>query len=207
MNKPPIYLFSLSSVSGVNSIKSLDITFFDKNIDFNAYDYLIITSKQVSEYFKHFHITPPLPALAISKASAKSYEVLGGKVLEVGKGYGDTLESVVKKYPKSTKWLYLRAEVIASDFTQKLREDGFLVDEEIIYKSECSQTILNASIPKEATLIFTSPSSIECFLQKHTILPSHKVIVIGKTTAKALPFGVEYLLAPTPTIKSCLEIA
>ncbi|NOR57284.1 MAG: uroporphyrinogen-III synthase, partial [Sulfurimonas sp.] len=53
----------------------------------------------------------------------------------------------------------------------------------------------------------TSPSSIECFLKTHTIDADAKVVVIGKTTAKALPDGIEYKISQKTSIDSCMEMA
>ena len=114
----PIYLFSISSHPDAISVNSLDITFLKPDIDFSKYDALIITSKQASkalmQYDKKEYIH--LPALCISKQSAKSYEALGGKILAIGEGYGDTLVEKIKSFEKEKKWLYLRAKVVASNF-------------------------------------------------------------------------------------------
>ena len=138
---------------------------------------------------------------------AKSYESLGGTVLDIGGGYGDNLVDKIKSYPKSTKWLYLRAKVVASDFVEVCKNDGFDIDEAIVYESDCSQDILEIKVEDEAILIFTSPSSLNCFLKTHEISQKSKLIVIGKTTAKAVPKDVEYILSPETSIESCMKIA
>ena len=205
----PIYLFSISSHPDALHVNSLEITFFKPEIDFSKYDYLIITSKQASkalqQYEKKEYINKP--ALCISSQSAKSFEDLGGKVLDTGRGYGDNLAEYIKTYPKDTKWLYLRAQVIASDFVITCKEEGYDIDEKIVYASACSQEILHVTVDKDAVLIFTSPSSVQCFLKNHQLLDSHKVIVIGKTTAQALPKNCEYILSNETTVESCMQIA
>ena len=207
--KIPIYLFSVSSHPDAIHINSLSVTFFKPDIDFNHVDYLILTSKQavkaLEQYPKEKFINKK--ALCISKATATAYEALGGEVLQTGKGYGDTLTNVIKTYPNELKWLYLRAEVVASEFAKELQYEGYSIEEAIVYKSQCSKKILEAKVPKEAILIFTSPSSINCYLQTHTLYPSQKIIVIGKTTAKALPKGIKPILSPDTTIESCMQIA
>lgn len=201
-----IYLFSISSHSKAKSVKSLSINFFKPIIDFEKYDYMIITSKQVSkalnQYKKKSYITKP--ALCISKQSAISYENLGGKILNIGNGYGDNLCTIIKNYPKDKKWLYLRAKVIASDFVNICKSDGYSIDEVVVYESSCSKEILECSVEDDSILIFTSPSSVKCFLKNHIIKNSHKVIVIGKTTAKALPINSDFLIAREQSIDSCL---
>ncbi len=209
MQKLPVYLFSLSSHPEAHSIASLDITLFRPEIDFENRDALILTSKQavnaLKQYEKKHYVH--LPALCISKATAKAYEELGGTVLRTGSGYGDTLKEHIKAYPVSKRWLYLRAKTIASDFAAQLRKEGYDIQEAIVYASECSQALLQADIPKRAILIFTSPSSVECYLKNHSIEESHEVIVIGKTTAKALPKNTRCVISPETSIESCMQIA
>ena len=205
---PPIYLFSLTPAKEVHHVPSLDVTYLQPSIDFSKYDYFIITSKQavaaLQYYDKEKYIKKK--ALCISKASANAYEAIGGNILDIAKGYGDTLISYIKQYPQTTKWLYLRASVVASDFVKHLQQQHYQIDEAIVYKTQCSLAIQDIKLPQNACLIFTSPSSVECFLESHTILPTYKVVVIGKTTAKSLPKGCEYIISQKPTIQSCIEI-
>ena len=201
-----VYLFSTSSHPQTTSINSLDITLLKPHIDFFKYDYFIITSKQVSESLKQY--TPRIlkSALCVSSLTAASYESIGGHILDIGLGYGDSLKNMIRSYPKETKWLYLRAKVVASNFVNQCKEDGYSIDESIVYESECSREIKSIIVEDKATLIFTSPSSVKCFLTKHKINEKSKVIVIGKTTAKALPNGIGYSIAKNTTIESCMEL-
>ena len=205
----PIYLFSTSSHPQAININSLDIKYLKPKIDFSNYDYLIITSKQSSESLKQYDREDfiNIPALSVSTQSALSYEKLGGKILDIGGGYGDNLISKIKSFPKSTKWLYLRAKIVASDFVELCREDGYEIDEAILYESSCSEEIMNLNIEEESILIFTSPSSVRCFLKNHTIHKKSKVIVIGKTTAAALGEEIEYTISEKTTVESCLVAA
>jgi len=202
------YLFSISSHKEVISINSLDINFFKPDIDFSRYDYLVITSKQASKALAMYSKDDFLDkkALCISKQSAISYEELGGVVLDVGLGYGDKLVDKIKSYPKTIKWLYLRAKVVASNFVEVCKSDGYSIDEVIVYESRCSDDILHCSIEDNSCLIFTSPSSVKCFLENHTINNTHKVIVIGKTTAKVLPKNIDYIISKETTINSCIKM-
>ena len=204
----PIYLFSISSHPDAISVNSLDITFLKPTIDFSNYDYLIITSKQTSQaltqYDKQTYIH--LPALCISQQSAKAYEAIGGEVLAIGEGYGDTLVQKIQSYPKTKRWLYLRAKVVASNFVEVCKKDGYLIDEVVVYESQCSQDILNVTVEEDAILIFTSPSSVTCFLRKSEIGVRNRVIVIGKTTAKALPKNIDYIISQDKTINGCFKL-
>ena len=207
--KRQIYLFATSKHPDAISAQSLQVRFLKPTIEFSSYDYLIITSKQtvkaLEQYDKKEFIN--IPALCVSPKTAVSYENFGGSILEIGDGYGDNLVKNISSYSKDTKWLYLRAEVIASDFVQRSKADGYDIDEEILYVSECARDGLEVKVEDNPILIFTSPSSIECFLKTHTIDKSAKVIVIGKTTAKSLPNGVPYMIAKNTSIDSCMELA
>ncbi|MDD5400795.1 MAG: uroporphyrinogen-III synthase [Sulfurimonas sp.] len=204
-----VYLFATSKSEHAINIKSLDVRFLKPDIDFSKYNYLIITSKQtvkaLEQYDKKDFIN--IPALCVSVKTANAYKGFGGKILAIGDGYGDNLVEDIKKFSKDTKWLYLRAELIASDFVQRSKDEGYLIDEEILYVSECSQEILDVRVNDDSTLIFTSPSSIECFLKNNSIHPDAKIIVIGKTTANLLPNGVKYVISEKTSIESCIELA
>ena len=114
-------------------------------------------------------------------------------------------EKRIKSYSKDTRWLYLRAKLVASDFVSRCKEEGYLINESIMYESQCSKEIQNVIVKDDSCLIFTSPSSVKCFLNNHKISEESKVIVIGKTTAKALPSNVNYSIAKSTTIESCLK--
>ena len=202
----PVYLFSTSKHSRTTNINSLSIKFFKPSFIVENYDYFIITSQQISEIFKNFNITELLPSLCVSQKSAEAYEQIGGEILSIGCGYGDNLERIIKEYPKERRWLYLRAKVVASDFVQRCKNDGYNIDEEIVYESFCSDEILNVKVEESATLIFTSPSSVECFLKNNTFSLEHNIIVIGKTTAKKLPKNVDYVESQLRTIESCVNL-
>jgi uroporphyrinogen-III synthase len=204
----PIYLFSISSHPHAKSINALDIKFLKPEIDFSKYDYLIITSKQVSEalaqYDKNEYIH--MPSICVSKKSAEPYEALGGEVLACGTGYGDDLSAIIKQFPHAKRWLYLRAKVVASSFISTCQEEGYNIDEIVVYESKCSKDIQHIHVQEDATLVFASPSSIRCFLKTHTITPLNKVVVIGTTTAAAVPKGIKYHISKETTIESCMEI-
>ena len=208
LSKKPIYLFSISTHPDAISINSLSITFFKPDIDFGKYDYLILTSKQAVEALKQYnkqnYITKK--ALCVSKATAKAYEDIGGEVLDIGGGYGDNLIDKITSYDKDKKWLYLRAKIVASDFVTVCKSKGYNIDEKIVYSSDCSKEILEAKIEDKSYLIFTSPSSIKCFLKTHKFKSTHKIVVIGKTTAKEIPKEIPYKISKETTIQSCIDL-
>ncbi|QOY55023.1 uroporphyrinogen-III synthase [Candidatus Sulfurimonas marisnigri] len=204
-----IYLFSTSSHPKATCINSLNIRYLNPDIDFSKYDYLIITSKQAIKALNQYNIKDfiHLPALCVSSNTATEYKNIGGNILVAGEGYGDGLLEKIEEFSKETKWLYLRAQTVASDFAQVAKKNDYKIDEKILYVSECSEETLNLHVENSATLIFTSPSSVECFLKTHTIASDSKIIVIGKTTAKSIPKNIEYKVSKETSIESCIELA
>jgi len=204
-----IYLFATSKHPDAISAQSLQVRFLKPEIDFSKHDYLIITSKQTIKALEQYNREDfiNIPALCVSKKTADAYVKFGGNVLEYGDGYGDNLVKHIEQKPKDTKWLYLRAESIASNFVQRCKDDGYSIDEEVLYVSECAKEALEVEVEPGSVLIFTSPSSIECFLKTHTIDADAKVVVIGTTTAKALPKGVECEISEKTSIESCMDLA
>lgn len=85
--------------------------------------------------------------------------------------------------------------------------DGKKIDEAIIYETSCNSQMEMVPIADDGILIFTSPSSIECFLQRYSFHSSHSVVVIGKTTQNALPSSIESFMAETTTIEACVKRA
>ena len=201
-----VYLFSTSSHPDATSIKSLDITFLKPEIDFSKYDNFILTSKQAVESLKQYKNVLLKPAVCISSQTAQAYRDIGGTVLTTGNGYGDTLEKTILSYHSAVKWLYLRAKVVASNFVLICQEKGCSIDDRVVYESKCSKAINEVKIEGDATLIFTSPSSVQCFLKNNTISTSSQVIVIGKTTAKSLPKDIGYLISKEKNIQSCFDL-
>ena len=200
MNK--IYLFSATPNPKALHVNTLDFDFFQPKIDFSNYDYLVLTSKKAVDalgfYKKEDYIN--IPALCISRFTKEYYEKFNGKILDVGDGIGSNLQTIINTYPKEKKWLYLRAKEIAGS--------GLDIDEAIVYESRCSDEILNFKLEdKDVTLIFTSPSSVRCFLKNNSLHVEQKVIVIGSTTAKALPTEINYKIPFKTSIDSCLKLA
>jgi len=197
-----IYLFSATPNLNALHVNTLDFDFFQPKIDFSDYDYLVLTSKKAVDalqfYDKEDYIN--IPALCISKFTKEYYEGFSGKILDVGNGIGSDLQRIIDTYPKEKKWLYLRAKEIASDALD--------IESAIVYESRCSNEILNFRLEDEdSILIFTSPSSVRCFLTNNSLHVEQKVIVIGKTTAKALPTKTNYKISDKTSIDSCLELA
>ncbi|MDD2828288.1 MAG: uroporphyrinogen-III synthase [Sulfuricurvum sp.] len=204
----PIYLISKTPYDGVIHIPILTISFLAPSIDFSQYEGVILTSKQAVLALENYKFDwNQLQCICVSEGTATLAREVGAVDVEVGDGYGESIPSVLNSKKREGKWLYLRPKVVASDWIEVAREYGYDINEVIGYETTCNPEANNFHLSQEGVLIFTSPSTIRCFIQNHSILPSHKVVVIGLTTQKALPCGIVSYLSPTMSVESAVTLA
>ena len=203
-----IYILSDAKVKGAKNLPVIKQIFFKKDIDFSKYDYIIFTSKKGVEAadkisFKWRYI----PALAIGKATAKKIESLGAKVeFTATKFYGDEFAKELSGIlDKKSKLLYIRPKVVLSNLTQILKENGFLIDEVVLYETICQECSKLEKPKKNSYIIFSSPSTIKCFFRCFSWDDSYKAVAIGKKTASFIPKNINYILSPKQTLKECVE--
>jgi uroporphyrinogen-III synthase len=205
----PIYLISKTShdnAVGVIHIPILSIKFLQPPIDFTLYDGIIVTSKEGARALGNYIIPwERLDILCVGESTAHLVSNIGGCNITVARGYGDSILEILENH--TARWLYVRPRAIASSWPKQARMMGKKIDEVIVYETSCNAQMERIEIALDGVLIFTSPSSIECFLKRYHFLPTHKVVVIGLTTQKALPQGVLSVLSATTTIESCIESA
>ena len=76
------------------------------------------------------------------------------------------------------------------------------------WQTTCNDDLKIIDLEKNSTIIFTSPSSVECFFKKFSWHSSFKAIVIGKTTALYLPEYIkDYQISSTTDVKECVKLA
>jgi uroporphyrinogen-III synthase len=201
-----ICLFSKTSYPDVNHIPILVPTYFQPVIDFSSYDYIIATSKEVFIALDKIGDWKSLPVLAISESTAAFAKKKGAKILDIADGYGKSIVSIVNEKYKGLKALHPHAKVIAFDLHESLSADGISVDSIIVYETSCSKDKA-VELPSDAICIFTSPSSVKCFEEKYTFLPTYKIVCIGETTASALPKGLKFALSEKTSVESTIERA
>jgi uroporphyrinogen-III synthase len=203
----PIYLISKTPYAGVIHIPILTISFLSPQIDFTQYEGVIFTSKQGILAAQNYPLDwEKLGCICVSESTAKSARAAGAVNVEMGDGYGTSIPNVLESKKRSGKWLYLRPKVVASEWVSSARESGFEIDEAIVYETTCNDEVAHNFISDEGVLIFTSPSSILCFLQNHPILSTHDVVVIGTSTQNALPLGVSSHLAHSTSVEDAVDL-
>ncbi len=207
----PIYLVSKTShheTEGVIHIPILSIHFLTPSIYFSQYDGIVVTSKQGALALSHYSLDwERLHVVCVGESTAQTMRELGVKHIETANGYGEGLLDVLALQKDHQKWLYCRPKMIASSWPSRARERGMVIDEVIVYETQCNQEMKLVEIASDAVLIFTSPSSIECFQERYTLLPTHRIVVIGKTTKNALPSGIESMQSENTSVESCVKMA
>ncbi|MDP3465507.1 MAG: uroporphyrinogen-III synthase [Sulfuricurvum sp.] len=202
----PIYLISKTSFRGVIHLPVLSIRYLAPEIDFTRYEGIVVTSKQGALALGHYSPNwEKLHVVCVGESTAQAMKQLGAVHITIAEGYGDTIFNALKSDKQPKRWLYCRPKMIASSWPSRARDAGMLIDEVIIYETACNTAMEPQEIAEDGVLIFTSPSSIECFLKYYEILPTHSIVVIGTTTQNALPFGIPSTLSETTSVESCVE--
>lgn len=204
----PIYLISKTPYDGVIHIPILTISFLQPDIDFTKYDGIILTSKQAVLALEQYNFDwERLTCVCVSEGTAEAARKAGAITVEIGDGYGTSLPRVLKSLVQNQRWLYVRPKMIATEWVETVRQDGMCIDEAIVYETTCNDEAQGISIEPNAILVFTSPSSITCFCKSYSILPTHTVVAIGKTTRDAFANAKEVLISPQNSVASAVELA
>lgn len=133
---------------------------------------------------------------------------MGGKVIYAPKKfYGKELADDVQALFSDKKLLYLRPKEVSFNSKAYLEKEGITIEEEIIYETSCRIYSPLEKPKKDAVIIFTSPSTIKCFLKNFIWDESYRAVVIGKATAAYLPKGCQFVIAEEQLIDSCIKKA
>jgi len=204
-----VYLLSPTPKEGTLALPMIDFSITAKSIDFSHSDTLMFTSKQavvtadkIDASWKNY------PCVAIGPATKKQIEDLGGRVIYYPKSfYGESLSQDIAQFFRDKKLLYLRPREVSFDSKGFLEKEGITLQEQIIYETSCIKYSSEDKLPQNAIIIFTSPSTIHCFLENFEWDESYTAVVIGKATKVHLPKNAEYIVADEPLINACINKA
>lgn len=205
-----IYILSDTKVDGALALPVIKQKFFSCNKNLHAFDYLIFTSK--NGVLAAQNIDPSwrtVPAISIGKATSNMIRKMGGKIfLESDTGYGEELaKTIIMQIPKEKKLLHIRPKVVVTSLKELLQPNGYFIDECIAYETVCIDCTDLQKPPQGSIIIFSSPSTVRCFLNCFDWDESYKAIAIGKKTADVLPSYIDAKLPKEQTIKACIELA
>jgi len=194
----PIVTLSKKKYEGALSLPLLDFEYFTPKIDLDKYDALIITSKEAVAALGYLNWQDK-KVYCVGEATAK----LIPKVAYSQKSGGaQELVQYLKINAKEEKLLYCRAQEVSVDIAELI-----VCDEVILYRSFCKE-LPNGTLPDNAIIIFSSPSTIQCFLQRFTFKMTYSAIALGKTTQDALKNAtITSKLSPSTAISDAIEYA
>ncbi|NOR54925.1 MAG: uroporphyrinogen-III synthase [Sulfurovum sp.] len=205
----PIYLLSPEKKEAALALPMIEFKTLVDDIDFSLADTLMFTSKQAVKTAESVNPSwKKLPCLAIGAATKKQIETLGGNVVHQPESfYAKVLsQDIIRKF-KEKKILYLRPKVVSFDSKTFLHKAGLHLEEKVIYETSCLSYAKKEAPRENAIIIFTSPSTIHCFLKNFSWHESYTAVVIGEATKKHLPQQVACKVADKPTIDACIAKA
>jgi len=205
---PPVYLFSKTPCEGVIHVPLLQTRFLSPKIDFTRYDLLVATSKSVFDALGCMDSAwKKLPLLAVSEATAEAARAAGVEHVEIAGGNGSDVAQRIKALHAHQRILYPCAREVATDFADRLRDEGIAIEKAVVYETVCDASVLPDIIEADAVLVFTSPSAVTCFLSKMDFAAGQRLVAIGETTRKAFPAGAQVLLSERPSVREAVELA
>ena len=203
------YLFSDTSHEGVVHLPLFEIKFLPTVHDITQYDALVFTSKNgVNALCYHQLLWKEIPSYAIGQSTANHIEKCGGHVVFCSSSaYGDDFAYQLLPYLAQKRILFPRAKEISSSLPTILRNHNVFVDEYIAYETVCKEYPMEMKPPSHSKLIFTSPSTVTCFLKNFGWDDTYKAVAIGEKTASALPLESHKYVSHIQTIEACIELA
>ncbi|HIP59676.1 MAG TPA: uroporphyrinogen-III synthase [Campylobacterales bacterium] len=205
----PIFILSEKQYEDAQNLPVILIKHLSKNIDLSPYEALIFSSKNgviaidaLTDKWKD------IPSYSIGTGTSKEIEKRGGKIVyEAKSSYGDDFAKEIREKLNGKKALFLRAKVVTSSLNTILEDAGVILDEEVVYETVCAECNSLETPPENSIIIFSSPSTIECFFKCFTWNESYMAVVIGTKTAAFLPKEIPFEMAPKQSIPSCIEFS
>lgn len=201
-----IYLLTndKQSYEGVINLPIIDIEYINNEVDFQKYDCLVFTSKNSIYSLEYFNKDyKSLPSYCISKKTAKVLKKYNGNLQYIAdSSNGDDFAKEIKNMVIDKRILYIRGSKILSNITDILK-----CDEYIGYKTICKRYDISKKPSKNSIIIFTSPSTIKCFLDNFKWDSSYRAISIGATTNSYLPKYINGHISEDLSIESCIKLS
>lgn len=206
-----IYLLSNQVVDDkdIEYLPIFKINFLNLDINIDYYDALVFTSKNGVKSLLNSKLRwKTIPSYAISDKTAKRLqEAKANLVFNANAKDGDEFALKLRTQLKDKKVLYIRAKTVVSNLETILKEAGIDCDSIISYETLCNTYCIEQKPSKGSIIIFSSPSSIDCFCQNFPLDKSYKIVVIGETTAKRLPSNIPYQISCEKSLLSCIKLA
>jgi uroporphyrinogen-III synthase len=203
-----IYLLNDAKYDGVKNLSVFEIKYLTPQFTPKNYDAIVFTSKNavfgIDRIYKEWK---KLSAYSIGEGTSKVIREFGGDVVHEAKvSYGEDFADEISRKLFGKSVLFVRAKVVSSDVGGILKSKGVHVDEIVVYENVC-KPCAGFTPSNGAIFIFTSPSSVKCFLKCVKWREDFTAVVIGLKTAAAFGGDIKPLIAPKPSIHECVEFA
>ena len=204
-----IYLFSDKAYEGVVHLPLFEIVFDLTLVDLEGFDAIIFTSKNsVKALELQGCVWKEKKAYAIGEGTASLIEHYGGNLVFTCKeSYGDTFAKTLIPLLEHQKVFFPRAKEVSSSLFEILHVNHIDIVQRIVYETLCKHYPASSAPLKEAKLIFTSPSTVRCFLASFAWDASYHAIAIGDKTAAVLPLNAKISVSSTQSIEACIRLA
>ena len=205
----PVVLLSPTPCAGAIHLPVIAPDFLDVVVDLKGRDAIIFTSKQaVYALEKLAPQWKKLPVFSVGSGTSKVVRDRGGRVAyEASRAYGDTLGEEIVQGFADRHFFYPRAAKVVSHLEEILTQAGVDLRSTIIYQTRC-QPIDTAQIPPGAAIVFTAPSTVECFLKQSDWREGWVAVAIGDRTAEALTKNaITHHTSPTPALAEAIAFS
>jgi uroporphyrinogen-III synthase len=204
-----IYLFSDKSYEGVVHLPLIEIVFYEKKLSLDGFDAIVFTSKNSVEALDKLNYQwKEIDAFAIGEATASYIVRKGGKLIYASQSaYGDDFAHNLIPLLQHKKVYFPRAKEIVSSLPQILQEHCIELVQEVVYETHCRNYSKHDAPKPHSILVFTSPSTVECFFNNFDWLENYSAIAIGHKSASAFPLHINCQIANNQTIEACLALA
>jgi uroporphyrinogen-III synthase len=206
-----IYLLSNQSFDDkdIVHLPIFQINFLKFDCDISNYEALIFTSKNAIESLDNIDLDwKDTPSYAISDKTAQKLQKLNSNIVFNAKAQdGNEFANKLVPLLKNKKALYIRAKNVVSKLETILQNANIECDSIVSYETTCNNYLSKNAPELGSVIIFSSPSSVDCFCKNFTLDNSYKIVVIGETTAQRLPANTSYKIADEKSLASCIKIA
>jgi len=204
-----IYILSDKYIKYAKNIPLINTVPLLKSVDLEKYDAIIFTSKNGVKHLDNIDNSwKKIPSYAISTQTAKEIKQKNGYIKFIGeKKHGDEFAQELIPKLKNKKVAYIGAKKIVSNLIDILNKNSISCDHISIYETICVDYEEKIDLPKDSIIIFSSPSTIKCFLENVNWCKSFRAISIGDTTKKYFPKDIKPIVSANTTLQSCVQLA
>lgn len=204
-----VYLTGTTSHPKAKQLGVIHIHYLPLKFLCEKYDGLILTSKNAVRALELFRINwKSVPCYVIGQGTADAVKKAGGVVKFISsQGYGDEFAHEIAPLLQGKLVALVRPKEVVSDVAGILKNFNVNLDEFIGYETRCVPCDEIKKPPSASVIIFTSPSTVKCFLECFTWDASWRAVCIGYKTAAALPSYIASYTAPRQSIDACVSMA